>query len=81
MSKPAGPTRTSHSPSSVTHDGDTSKKGEVIDVDMKLQHNTTTIRGPLRRGKIKLCVHLLLGLMKSTYQSLQCSNLHVAKEI
>ena len=54
MSKTVGPLKSSHSPSSVTYDVDTSKKSDVMDVDMKLQHNTTTIRGPLRRGNIKL---------------------------
>ena len=68
MSKPSGSVKSSQSPSSVTYDGDTSTKSDVIDVDMKLQHSTTTIRGPLRRGKIKLCyVRLLSELMKATY--------------
>jgi hypothetical protein len=50
MSKAADSYKPSLSPSSATYDVESSKKFDVIDLDMKLQHNTSTIRGPLRRG-------------------------------
>ena len=54
MSKTSENLKASPSSSLAPYDVENSKKCDVIDLEMKLQHTTSAIRAPLRRGEIKV---------------------------